>query len=415
MRVLLATLGSAGDVHPLLAVGAALRARGHEVELLTTPVFEAQTRAAGINFHPIGTRAQYESTLQNPRLWHPIDGLGVMWRGLLRPAMEPVFRRIQEVAGQGRCVVMASPVVFGARLANEKLGVPLVSAYTAATMLRSCHHPLTMASWRVPRWVPRPVRRAAWRLLDRYKLEPMARPGWQELRRALDLPDIEQNLFGQWMHSPDAGVTLFPDWFAPAAPDWPAQVVQAGFPLYDGDGQPDGHEALERFLDAGEAPLVFMPGTAMRHGRPFFEAAAAACAALGQRGVLLGDDAGQMGLPLPANLHHARYAPFGRLLPRARALVHHGGVGSCAQALRAGIAQLIVPQAYDQFDNAMRLEHLGVGASLGYGGRSLDAMTPRLARLLASPGVAAACQRNAARLNPSESLSMVCEIVERFR
>ena len=413
MKVLLATLGSAGDVHPFLAIGAALRARGHEVELLTNPVFESQARAAGLHFHPVGTRAHYENTLQNPVLWHPINGLGVMWRGMLRPAMEPVLSRISEVARRDRCVVLASPVAFGARLANEKLGVPLVSAYTAATMLRSCHHPLTIGPWRVPRWVPQPVRRMAWRLLDRYKLEPMARPGWRELRRVAGLPDVTQNLFGQWMHSPDAGVTLFPDWFAKAAPDWPTQVLQAGFPLYDGAGPTEQDGALERFLDAGDPPLVFMPGTAMRHARPFFEAAARTCAATGLRGVLLCDDPDQIGLPLPGQLHHARYAPFGRLLPRARALVHHGGVGSCAQALRAGIPQLLVPQAYDQFDNAMRLEHLGVGASLGH--RSLDTMTSRLTRLLASPEVAAACRYHAARLNPAESLAMVCRTVERFQ
>ena len=412
MNVLLVALGSAGDVHPMLAIGKTLRSRGHQVEVLTHARFAALVGASGLAFHAVGSEAEYEATLRNPRLWHPIKGLGVMWRGVLRPAVEPVLARITEAHQTGPCVVVAAPVAFGARLAQEQLGVPLVTVYTAATMLRSMHNPLTMAQWRVPRWLPLAWRRLAWRLLDRYQLEPMARPSLDAWRAQLGLPPLPGPIFADWMHSPQAGVTLFPAWFAAAAADWPPQVRQAGFPMFDGDAEPALDAALGQFLDAGDAPIVFMPGSAMRHGQLFFQAAVAACVRLGRRGILLSDDPAQMPAELPAGVICAGYVPFGQLLPRAAALVHHAGVGSSAQALRAGIPQLVLPVGYDQFDNALRLESLGVAASVQPRDQGPACMAVPLAALLGNPAVARACQAAAALLAQDDALDSVCRVVE---
>jgi rhamnosyltransferase subunit B len=418
MRVLLPTLGSAGDVHPFLAIGQAMQARGHDVEVLTNPVFADMVQQAGLQFHPIGTPQHYAETLGTPKLWHPIDGLGVLWRRMARHAVEPVYRRISQHAQQvqgsstGKLVGMAPPLLFGARLAHEKLKIPLVTAYTAATMLRSCDSPLTMAHWRVPSWVPHAARAAAWRALDRFKLEPMVAGDIKRIRQLLDLPALHQSVFGQWMHSPLAGVTLFPDWFAPAPADWPPQVSQAGFPLYDGDNDAGLDARLSQFLDEGAPPVVFTPGSAMGHGQAFFRAAVQSCAALGDRGILLTRDASQLPQQLPPSVYHCTYAPFSLLLPRARALVHHGGIGSCAQALRAALPQLLAPMAFDQFDNAMRLEILGVGKSLKKGDLKFSSMTSQLRELLASSSIARACKEAAVKTRKDDALGSICDLLE---
>jgi rhamnosyltransferase subunit B len=421
MKVLLPTLGSAGDVHPFLAIGQAMQARGHDVEILTNPVFEGMVQRAGLQFYPIGTPQHYAEAIGSPKLWHPIDGLGVLWRRMARQAVEPVYRRISHHAQQVQqwqassgetLVVMAPPLLFGARLAHEKLSTPLVTAYTAATMLRSCDNPLTMAHWRVPSWVPRAARAAAWRALDTFKLEPMVAADLQSIRQSLNLPALHQSVFGEWMHSPQAGVTLFPDWFAPAPADWPPQIKQAGFPLYDGDSGAGLAPRLSQFLDDGEPPVVFTPGSAMGHGRAFFEAAVQSCMALGQRGILLTHDASQLPPDLPPGVQHFTYAAFGLLLARVRALVHHGGIGSCAQALRAGLPQLLTPMAFDQFDNAMRLEILGVGACLKKGNLHFGNMTSQLQALLASASVARACKEAATKIRKDDALVTICDVLE---
>jgi rhamnosyltransferase subunit B len=333
-----------------------------------------------------------------------------MWRYLLRPALQPTYERLAAMAAQGRCVVVANPVAMGARVAQEKLGLPLVTAYTAATMLRTVHDPMTLAQWRMPPWVPRPLRRAAWALLDRHKLEPLVRPALDALRTQLGLAPIGATVFSHWMHSPQAGIALFPSWFAPAPPDWPATVRQAGFPLFDGDAAQPPDAGITAFLAAGAPPVVFMPGTAAEAAAPFFREAVRACAETGERGLLLGQVPDDLRRALPATLHAAPYAPFGTLLPHTRALVHHGGIGSCAQALRAGIPQLVLPHAYDQFDNAMRLEQLGVGRQLN----SVDAMGTALKAILAEPAIAAACSQWAPKTTPHAARSHILAIVERL-
>ncbi|NML45531.1 glycosyltransferase family 1 protein [Ramlibacter sp. G-1-2-2] len=411
-RVCLVGFGSAGDIHPLLALGQALRERGRAVTFVSNPAFATEAAQAGLGFLPAGEAQHLQDTIRHPKLWHPVDGFGVMWRYLLRPALQPTYERLEQLAGQGPLVVVASPVAMGARVAQERLGIPLVTAYTAATMLRTVQDPMTLAHWRVPRWWPDAARRAAWALLDRYKLEPLVRPALDALRGRLGLEPLQGPVFGEWMHSPQAGLALFPQWFAPGAEDWPRQVVQAGFPLYDegGGGLPEG---LQEWLEEGTAPVVFMPGTARLGAEEFFAAALKACGEAGVRGLLLGDGAPRCAAELrtlQGDVRAERYAPFGALLARTRALVHHGGIGSCAQALRAGIPQLVVPQAYDQFDNAMRLEGLGVGVQV----RDVQEMPAQLRRLLASPSVTAACQRWSVRAEPQAARDAAVRVVEQL-
>ena len=412
-RVCLVTFGSAGDVHPMLALGQGLRERGHAVTLLTNPVFAELADDARLDFAPVGEAAHYTDATTHPKVWHPIDGFGVLWRYLLRPALAPTYEQLAEIASVEPCIVIASPVAMGARVAQEHLGVPLITAYTAATMLRTVHDPMTLAQWRVARWVPRVARRLAWTALDRFKLDPLVRPALDALRGPLKLPRIRGPVFDRWIHSPKAGVTLFPSWFAPAPPDWPRQVVQAGFPLYDGDAQQAVAPWLREFVEEGTPPVVFMPGTAQQDAGAFYTAALEACQATGQRGLLLGPLARDVVADV-ATVRTIPYAPFSWLLPRARALVHHGGIGSCAQALRAGIPQLLAPQAYDQFDNAMRLERLGVGVALPGGTDGLQAMAAQLGSLLASPDVAQACSRHAAQTHPQPAHDVVAALVERL-
>lgn len=415
MKVLLPTLGSAGDVHPFLAIGRSMQERGHEVEILTNPVFAEMVEQAGLQFYPVGTREHYADALKSPKLWHPIDGFGVFWRRMACHAIEPVYKHIAQHTpheANSRCVVLATPLMIGARLANEKLKVPLVTAYTAATMLRSCENPLTMAHWRIPNWVPRTARAAAWRALDKWKLNPMVAEDLLMFRKQLGLPAINQSVFGQWVHSPQAGVTLFPPWFAPAPSDWPRQVEQAGFPIYD-DNATQGLDAeLSRFVDAGDAPVVFTPGSAMGHGHAFFRAAVRTCMELGRRGVLLTTDVRQIPCDLPPTVHYCAYAPFRLLLPRASALVHHGGIGNSAQALRAALPQLLTPMGFDQFDNAMRLERLGVAATVARSDTDFASMTPLLRGLLNSASVELACQQAAETVRKDQALNTICDVLE---
>ena len=160
----------------------------------------------------------------------------------------------------------------------------------------------------------------------------------------------------------DAAVSFFPPAFAPTQPDWPQPMYRGDFPQQAVTPSQALPEDLVRFLDAGAAPVVFTPGTGHRHAAAYFEAAVRAAQALGLRAVLLTPYREQVPQPLPPGIVWHAFVPLPAWLPRVLALVHHGGIGTVAAALRAGVPQLVVPFAHDQFDNAARVEGLGAGA-----------------------------------------------------
>jgi UDP:flavonoid glycosyltransferase YjiC (YdhE family) len=159
---------------------------------------------------------------------------------------------------------------------------------------------------------------------------------------------------------------LFSQLFAQPQPDWPPQAHITGFAFYDGRTELEMPPELTSFLAEGAPPIVFTLGTsAVWVARDFYRESIAAAKLLGRRAVLLiGDDRNRPEETLPSAMIAVNYAPFELLLARACAMVHHGGVGTTSQGLRAGIPTLIVPFAFDQPDNAAHAARLGGSRTL---------------------------------------------------
>ena len=115
---------------------------------------------------------------------------------------------------------------------------------------------------------------------------------------------------------------------------------------------------------------------------------------------------------LPEGVIHVPYAPFSQLLPRVAAFVHHGGIGSSAQALSAGVPQLVTPFTHDQPDNAARMKRLGVADVVPASAYTADAAVPRLRTLLTSPAVARACRAIKNRFVGVDAIGQTCDLIE---
>lgn len=366
MRFAVVTLGSAGDLHPFLAVARALAERGHEVHLLTQSPYEATVQAEGVRFEAIASARDHERTLEHPLLWDPLQGFGVLWRHLAVPAIGPAIEVLETLSHAGGdpspLVVLASPLAVGARLARERWPkrIRLLTGYTAPMGLRSLEDPLFLGGWQVPRWVPRIARSALWAGLDRWKLEPMARPALDRWCRELRLPPFRGSTFGEVLHSPDAGLALYPQWFADLPASGSARKVhQVGFPVFEPRRPPSPSPDLQAFL-ADPAPyVVAYPGSADKRAQAFADRVVAAGRSMGQRTLLLSRHAGET----PGNSSQqlrVDEASLAIVLPRASVFIHHGGIGSVAQGLAAGVPQFILASAYDQFENGARLRRLGL-------------------------------------------------------
>lgn len=361
-RFLICTVGSAGDVYPFIAISQTLLARGHEVQMLTSPRFRAPVERAGIGFVALGSEADYERLVQLPDLWHPSRGLELILRELL-DRLDEATSATERLVRPSETVLVGSTLAWNVRLVQERLRVPAATVHLSPSCLASATLPPVLPgigelSW-LPVWAVKLLQSASERLL----IDPRIAPKLNRLRASLGLPPVRRVL-GRWMHSPELVICAWPEWFAPTQPDWPEHAVTTGFALLR-EAQPSRLDpALTDFLDAGPAPIGLTPGSAMAHGKLFFARGLQACASIGRRAIVVTPYADQLPQPLPEWAHHASYAPFDALLPRLAALVHHGGIGTCAEALAAGAPQVVVPFAHDQFDNAARLGRLRLGVSL---------------------------------------------------
>ena len=376
LTILMVAVGTLGDVQPLIGLGANLRSRGHRVTVLANRHFEPLITGKALEFAVLGSEAEYATMVESLGLWEPLPSLKIAAEWLILRPMRQTYEWIRDNQKFGKTLVIAQVSSFGARIAQERLDVPVVTACLQPMCLRSDIQPVCLPPLPVSRHLPRSWNRLCHTVLDRFLIDPLVRGPTNAFRAEVGLAPIGGG-FTSWSLSPTRAIGLFPDWYAPPRPDWPGQLCLAGFPCFDASEATIPPE-LESFLSAGSPPIVFTPGSGMSHGRAFFEAAVDACRRLKSRGILVSRYPDQIPLMLPRDVIPCSSVPFSLLLPRAAAAVHHGGIGTVAECLRAGILQVVMPMAFDQHDNAEHLKQLAVSRTI----RPRQFRGPRVSRLL---------------------------------
>jgi UDP:flavonoid glycosyltransferase YjiC (YdhE family) len=410
MKVLITPVGSAGDNYPFIGLAAELVRRGHDVHVLSIAPFGDAIAAAGAHYVEMGTMEEYRTQINNPDLWHPMKGT----RTVARLIGEQV-RRLREAVARldepGRTLVVAHTLDFASRALHEKSGLPFVAIHLQPSIVRTSYQLPTMVGTTNYSWLPRWVKRSVWWFLDHAMMDPAFGPSANEVRRGLGLPPVRR-IFEQYLNSPLLTIGMWPDWFGPPQPDWPRQMKLAGFPLYDPSCSSPLDPEIDSFLRSGEAPVVFTPGSAMVHGHAFFAAAVEACQRLNRRGLLMTRHEEHLPPSLPPTVRRFAFAPFSKLLPRCAALVHHGGIGSTAAALAAGIPQVIMPMSHDQPDNTDRSLKLGVAERIVPKRFTGPNVAAALGRLLDSAGVKQRCTDLARRCRETNGIGDACDMIE---
>jgi UDP:flavonoid glycosyltransferase YjiC (YdhE family) len=392
VRVLIATFGSLGDLNPYLALARGLAERGHEPILATHAYYRGIVESEGFELRPVRPDADPDDRTLFARAMRPRTGSEVVVREIVLPHLRESYEDTAEAARDVHAIV-THPLTFAGRIVAEERGLPWVSTVLA---------PLSFFSRSdFPVVPPLPN---AWRLygipgmttlLSRV-FRRITRP-WtravRDLRAERGLPPADHPLF-EGQHSPLLTLGLFSRVLAEPQPDWPPSARLTGFLFRDPPAATDDPEAarLAAFLDAGAAPAVFTLGSsAVAVAGSFYDESLAAARRLGMRSVLLlGDDPrNRPAEHLGEDAIAIERAPYQRLFPAAAAIVHHGGIGTLAQALHAGRPMLVVPHAHDQPDNAHRAARLGVARVLSPRRYRAGAVEAALRALLEDPAVAA--------------------------
>jgi UDP:flavonoid glycosyltransferase YjiC (YdhE family) len=173
---------------------------------------------------------------------------------------------------------------------------------------------------------------------------------------------------------------------------------------------------LARFLEDGQSPVLFTLGSsAVMQPESFYEESLKAAVQFGFRAILLVGLESSIGhaSSLPSNIYATDYLPYSLVMPRCSAIVHQGGIGTTAQALRAGKPTIIVPWAYDQPDNAERARKLGVSRTLSRSSYSAERVGRALQTLLAgSRGYVQRASTIAGRISAEDGIAGACDVIE---
>lgn len=381
MRILLTTIGSAGDVHPFVAVGLALKARGHEVTLLTNPYFKERIVGAGIGFWPLGTAEEYLRLIRMADLVNAGASPMFVFDNLIAASFAPTLEAVRTLMPVVRPeVIVSHHISFGAHAAAELLGIPYVQCVLSPLFWFSREERIALPSlpWpNAPRVVDRMLRRVA-RFMARVRLDPVI----NRLRRGAGLPPIKNIIFslarghngilrGERLGDGSRGVPTLGMWsphYRPAMGDDPRTGRICGFATFDRPAtsgeQLDAERELVGWMESGPEPVLVTLGSSVsHHGREFYRLAAKACVRAGRRGVLLTGGSEALG-DLPEGIRAVEYAPYSRVMARAAVVVHHAGIGTLAAVMRSGRPGIIVPFANDEFDNAARAGRLGVSITV---------------------------------------------------
>jgi rhamnosyltransferase subunit B len=403
-RMLLVTLGTAGDVFPLLGVGRALRERGYEVQVASTSQYKSPIEQGGLEFLALNG---IPGATDHPDYYHPTRSMRVVAERLLIPAIQPVYELISGLNPQD-CALIANCHCYGARIAQEKLGFSLTSCVVTPFHLHSIRQLPVTPGLACPPWAPAIFRRAFLGMVSRLWDRELS-PSVNGFRRKLGLAPAK-DIWYEWCLSPQRVIGLFPEWFAPNPSDWPAQFAYGGFTVFD---QGLTRAVPESLLASGPPLVIFAAGSAGRAAATFFQDAISASAGQPWRAVLLtGKDTTGVAEDLPENICRFDYVPLSQLLPLSSLVVHHGGLGTVSLALSSGIPQIALPFGHDQFDNAARLERLGVGRSLRHTKQLPDRLRILIERMLHDPSQVDRCRELRDRASVDHTTVRLCGLIE---
>lgn len=351
MKIVLAPVGSEGDVRPILVLATALREVGHQITVCAPPNNYQLCADRGIPFHPIGSDIQvWAQENAGAIMGHPIRGLKPMIDGLC-DLVHQLFSGLLEYA-RGAEFLIGAGLNLAAHSVAQALEIPYRHVVHIPQILPSSYHPPAFLPWQS---LPRFMNRLCWRTSTLF-LDRVLRATINTYRSNMGLKGI-QNVQDFLVSKV---IVAMDKELAPIPPDIEVDYIQTGYWYFSQDEQLDA--GLERFIEDGSPPIYIGFGS-MTDSSPqkTSRLLAEAVAVLGVRAIIAKGWAGLGEEACAKNIKMIGHVPHARLFPKMAAVIHHGGAGTVYAAARAGVPQIVVPHILDQYYWGNRVHKLGLG------------------------------------------------------
>ncbi len=407
MKAILINLGTRGDINPLIAIGMQLKTRGHDVTLISSGIYENLVNSKGLKFISCSSSYEYLNLINTPNLnRYSQQKMISKFLGYTQDSIKPILNIIS-VMDTTDTILISTPVMVGAKIASEKLNLPLINICLQPYTIWSVVNPPTTVDSKLHK-LPYFLRKIIFDTVDRYFLDRLYLP-MNRFRTEIGLQKVK-NISSKWMYSNQKLICLFPSWFAKISSDWPKHTETTGFIEYNED-KPLSLE-VEDFLANGSPPILFTCGTGVTQAHEFFESSIKIVRELGMRAIFLTQYPEQLPTLNPETEISALYVPLHKVLPKVALIVHPGGIGTSSQAISYKTPQLIIPFYFDQADNGERIEKLSLGMILSQKNYTKNKATKKIKQLLSSDSVKSACEKYSKLINSSNDLAIICDSIE---
>jgi sterol 3beta-glucosyltransferase len=367
MNITILTFGTRGDVEPHLALAIGLQRRGHRVKLVAPAGYADWIRSHGVAVHvqSVSVDDKHSKPESLPRVPADRPRKSRRERAAAELAWHKTFLDDYWAASADADLILQAGFAYGGIDVALQRGVPIAFLFPhpiTPTREAMCYRsPLRVSLGGshnyLSHWISM---RHAWGTfgppINSWRAERFNLPPWPSYRHMVEAVAGAPTL------------CAYSESVVPRYGDWPDTDIVTGYWFLDLDPAWQPPADLVRFLEAGPPPIHVGFGSMRLH---FPERATRivleAIRRSGQRAVVsLGKGDALKRLPAPDTVHYIDSIPHRWLFPRMAAVVHHGGAGTTAAVLNAGVPGVVVPIAYDQFGWSQRIRQLGVGAGSGH-------------------------------------------------
>ncbi|HEV8192777.1 MAG TPA: glycosyltransferase [Ktedonobacterales bacterium] len=414
-RIVISTVGSSGDLNPFLALGLGLRERGHDVLFAVEERMSLAIREAGFPVHPLtgdGQEIFEKYSAEFIDKLTPIASLRVVVERYLLPALRTNIEELR-AACEGADILVTAAVQLAASFVVDQTGVPWASLALTPVVVPSAYVAPVPGLY-----LPGPLQRAVNRFFwtgGILTVRHIADRPVNRIRQEYGLPPLRDVMYTGNLSHEYTAVAISPT-FIPRPPDWPSYVVETGFLYWDTPDSWQEPEALTSFLARPEPVIAVSSGSMgpeVKHAfTQFFATSIEAVKRAGARALIIGAAPGVLPDPLPEGVFATPFAPFSRVYPRCAAVIHHGGIGTTAQSLRAGVPTLIVPWGVDQYFHGEAVKQLGAGRWMQRRFYRVRRASSVLKALITDPRYRQRAQAVAAELAREDGLVTLCDGLE---
>jgi rhamnosyltransferase subunit B len=417
-RIVVTTFGSTGDLNPFIALGLVLRSRGHDVIFAVEANFQEQLSLLGFPVRLLTgdqekALAPFRHQIFNNE--QPLTSLKLLMDHYILPTLPEKVVELREICQQADLLISVAPQ-FAASIVADLLHLPLVSVILTPSTLPSASIAAQPLSIHLPASLQRLSNRFSWFVGGLFLRQIVDKP-INNLRRTFHVPP-RSNLMWTGNLSQRLTALAVSSAFLSRPGDWPESLKMTGFCFWDRPVDWQFSETLKTFFRGDKPVVAVTAGSVAPEERALFlsyyQTSIESILACGARALVINAPENIAFSEQRDEVLQLPFVPFSEVFPACAAVIHHGGIGTIAQCLRAGVPSLVVPGGVDQPFNAAQVVQRKAGRWIPRKHYTMRRAEHALKALLTTPDYGKRVREIQAQILQEDGVATLCSAVEQI-